>query len=473
MFAPHDPQRAGTEQDENRLIGTVIAHRYRITGVLGTGAMGAVYRADDLERGVPIAIKVLRKHLVASDEAAARFRREGLVGGKVEHPNCVAVFDFGSAEKGSFYMAMELLEGQSLGTIIDREGPLSWQRALHIARHVLRGLAHAHDESIVHRDIKPDNIFVSRCGDDPDYAKILDFGIAKLVGDTGANAITQAGITIGTPTYLSPEQATGGVLDGRSDLYSLSIVLYEMLTGRTPFAGREPLKTLLAHATEPVPWIAEVAPRVDVPREVEQLVRDGLEKRPDERIGSAAEYIVRIEGLLGVSAALDVVELHDESDVRDEAEPPRRRPVAEAPRSRAVAERPRAVAEPPRKRRRRRGALLALGAAAILAIAGAVIAMQLLARDRAAPPPTPAAMQTQAVPMSPEVTAALDALARGKTCAARRAAVKKLRTLGDARAVPALEKARSRPRRGKNTNACLRADADAAIAELSHKTPPG
>src|SRR5687768_2534038 len=174
---------------QGEMVGTVIAGSYRVIGVLGAGAMGIVYRAEDIARGTPVAIKVLHKTLGASKEAAARFRREAFVGVRMIHPNCVPVSDFGTAEDGSVYLAMDLLDGEPLGALIDRHGRLPWRRALHIARHVLRGLDYAHRESVVHRDIKPDNIFVTTRDGDRDFATLLDFGIAKLVGDAAGHAI--------------------------------------------------------------------------------------------------------------------------------------------------------------------------------------------------------------------------------------------------------------------------------------------
>ncbi|MCB9559718.1 MAG: serine/threonine protein kinase [Kofleriaceae bacterium] len=291
-------EAAAAAASGDALVGQVLEGRYRITALIGAGGMGSVYRGEHLGIGKSVAVKVLHPRLGGSAEAGARFQREAFVGGRIGHPNCVAVSDFGVAADGAFYLVMELLQGESLGELIEREGRLPWRRALHVVRHVLRGLGHAHDHGVVHRDMKPDNIFLAHTEDDPDFAKILDFGIAKLVGEGGAT-ITQAGITVGTPAYLSPEQAFGSELDGRSDLYSLSVVLYELLTGRTPFGDRDLLAMLTAHAVADVPPMAEVAPDAGVPAPVEALVRDGLAKTPAERIGSAAEYVTRIDELLG------------------------------------------------------------------------------------------------------------------------------------------------------------------------------
>ena len=413
------------DADAAELVGRTIGERYRVVGLLGKGAMGAVYSAEDRARGTPLAIKVLHKFLSSSKEAEARFAREAFVGVRLAHPNCVSVIDSGATDDGSFFLAMELLRGESLGDILEREGRLPWRRALRITRHVLRGLEHAHRESVVHRDIKPDNIFITQRGDDPDFARILDFGIAKLIGDSAQHAITQAGIAIGTPKYLSPEQAVGGTLDGRSDLYSASIVLFEMLTGVTPFGDREPLKTLMAHVSEPVPAFADIAPDAAIPPEVEALVKDGLAKLPADRIATATAYLARIDALIG----------------------------------------------PDRHRARQRRRTLAIAAVAGLAVAGVIAfaATRGGGGTTAAPTTSPGAGAAQPDPRA--VDAALDALDKGKTCADRKAAVDALRALGDPRAIPALQHARARPRRGRNTNACLTTAADDAIAALSRLMP--
>jgi serine/threonine protein kinase len=423
--------QSGTVEDQ-LASGVIVNDSYRIAGVLGTGAMGTVYRAEDVERSTPVALKVLHGFLATSKEASARFRREAFVGVRLVHPNCVPVLDFGAMPDGSFFLAMELVGGESLGDLLDRGGPLPWPRALRIARHVLRGLDHAHGDGIVHRDIKPDNIIITPHDGDPDFARILDFGIAKLV-DANSHAITRAGMSVGTPSYLSPEQAVGGVIDARCDLYSLSIVVYEMLTGKTPFGDLEPRKRLYAHAAAPVPTFAEIAPGIDIPRDVEELVRACLAKEPEARLATAAEYLERIESLLA---------------------------PAEAP----------AQAPPTRVRRRRNHVWIALGVAAAAVVAGVTLAVvrpwaSATPVATSAPPALGAPTEPAVIP--PDVRVAIDALERGKTCKARRNAVARLRALDQPSAIPFLEKARVRPVRGRNANACLTSSADAAIAHLS------
>ncbi len=279
-------------------LGTVLDGRYRIDAVLGTGGMGCVYRGEHTGIGRPVAIKVLHADLNRNREAAQRFQREAIASGRLDHPNIVGVSDFGVLESGSCYLVMEVLEGESLGTRLERERRIPWPEALAILRGVLRGLHHAHERGVVHRDIKPDNIFLAR-KDDETVVKILDFGIAKLyAGSADDPASTRAGITVGTPAYLSPEQAVGGEIKPASDIYSTSIVLYEMLTGRPPFEDEDPLAMLGAHVSRPPPPFAERAPDLDVPPEVEALIDHGLAKIAAERIGSANDYIAQIDAIL-------------------------------------------------------------------------------------------------------------------------------------------------------------------------------
>jgi serine/threonine-protein kinase len=209
--------------DSGVAIGTVLAGRYRIAGLLGSGGMGRVYRGEHTAIGKPVAVKVLHAALGRNHEAAIRFQREAVASGRLDHPNIVSVSDFGVLDDGSLYLVMEALEGEPLAKRLQREGRVPWTDAVLIMRSVLLGLRHAHDRGVVHRDIKPDNIFLANKDGDP-VVKVLDFGIAKLcAGAVDDVTATRTGITVGTPTYLSPEQAVGGAITPASDIYSTSV----------------------------------------------------------------------------------------------------------------------------------------------------------------------------------------------------------------------------------------------------------
>jgi tRNA A-37 threonylcarbamoyl transferase component Bud32 len=282
--------------------------RYRITGVLGSGGMGCVYLAEHVSIQRPLALKLLHPEVEEIAEVTKRFEREAFAIGRVDHPNCVNVSDFGKLDDGTFYMVLELLDGVLLSDLLDRQVRLDWKRVLHIGRHVLSALDYAHGAGIIHRDVKPENVILVEQDGDRDFAKILDFGIAKLHDDAKPDAdtgllthdakLTQHGVTIGTPTYIAPEQAYGQPIDGRADLYSLSIMLYEMITGVPPFDADEVGTLLRMHVSARVPTFEETASEVDVPEAVEALIRHGLQKKADDRIGSAQAYIDRIDEIM-------------------------------------------------------------------------------------------------------------------------------------------------------------------------------
>jgi hypothetical protein len=283
-------------------VGDILDSRYRITGLLGTGGMGSVYRAEHVTIRRPVAIKVLHPDFAEDPDYAKRFEREAFVTGRTDHPNCVTVSDFGPLAGGGFYLVMELVDGVLLADVLDEVDRMSPRRALHIIRHVLRGLGHAHQNGIVHRDVKPANVILLKQDNDDDFAKILDFGIAKLVDaaavhDPANNQLTRVGTTVGTPTYVAPEQAVGGVVDARSDLYSVSIMLYEMIAGRPPFQDEDTVRVLAKHLSAPVPPMKELAPDVVVSPAVEELIKKGLSKDKAERWPNAAAYIAAIDGL--------------------------------------------------------------------------------------------------------------------------------------------------------------------------------
>ena len=271
--------------------------------------MGCVYLAEHISIRRPLALKLLHPEVEGIDEINQRFEREAFAIGRVDHPNCVNVSDFGKLQDGTLYMVLELLDGVLLSDLLDRERRVSWERTLHIGRHVLSALDYAHDAGIIHRDIKPENVILVDQDGDRDFAKILDFGIAKLRDDahpddettgimTNDAKLTQHGVTIGTPTYIAPEQAYGQPIDGRADLYALSVMLYEMITGLPPFDADEVGTLLRMHVSHEVPPFEEMAPEVDVPEAVEELIRKGLAKQPNNRIPSAKAYIRRIDQII-------------------------------------------------------------------------------------------------------------------------------------------------------------------------------
>jgi serine/threonine protein kinase len=297
--APTLPAAQGTQIAR---IGDVLDSKFCITGVLGSGGMGCVYLAEHLSLRRPVALKLLHPEVEGIDEVTLRFEREAFATGRVDHPNCVNVSDFGRLEDGTLYMVLEVLDGVSLFDLIEKEGRIEWKRALHIGRHVLSALTCAHDAGIVHRDVKPENVILVHQEEDPDFAKILDFGIAKLFD--GANLpsddprLTQLGVTIGTPTYIAPEQAFGQPIDARADLYALSVMLYEMIAGVPPFEADEVLSLLSMHASAEVPPFRRVASDLRVPKSVEALICQGLEKNRADRVPTAGEYIARIDEIL-------------------------------------------------------------------------------------------------------------------------------------------------------------------------------
>lgn len=282
--------------------------RYQLKESVGKGGMGEVWIAYHPSLKRDVAVKVLKAN--TSDGAAiARFEREVQAMSELEHPNTVRIFDYGVAEDGTWYYAMELLRGKTLSQIVPSSG-LSAIRAVHLVRQACRALGEAHSRGIVHRDIKPDNVFVTEVAGERDFVKVLDFGIAKILMDATQN-LTHEGTILGTPTYMSPEQALGVDVDPRSDIYSLGSVLYFALTGGPPFADKDLSSLIIAHAsTPPIP----PSMRTDrpIPKALEDVVLRCLEKEPEERFQSAAELD---EALAASVEALG----WEEDDMRDES----------------------------------------------------------------------------------------------------------------------------------------------------------
>jgi eukaryotic-like serine/threonine-protein kinase len=260
------------------LIGTVFDGRYRIVRKLGAGGMADVYLAEDQELGRPVAIKILNDRHAADDQFIERFRREAKNAAGLSHPNIVSIYDRGTAE-GTYYIAMEFLDGRSLKEMIVGRGPAPVKTAIDYARQILAAIGFAHRNGIVHRDIKPHNVLVSPEG----RLKVTDFGIAR----SGASQMTEVGSIIGTAQYLSPEQARGSPVDQTSDLYSVGVVLYEMLTGQVPFTGDTPLEIAMKHLSAVPKPPSELRP--DVPHDLDLVVLRALAKNPEERYQTAEE----------------------------------------------------------------------------------------------------------------------------------------------------------------------------------------
>ncbi len=280
------PPTSRGDEAGDPLIGQILAERYRVTRLLGSGGMGAVYRAEHVHMRKAVALKVLHREMTAMPEVVARFEREAVAAARIEHPNVAGALDFGQLEDGAFYLVLEYIEGHSLSAALDAEGPFSPLRAVHIARQVAEALAAAHEAGVVHRDLKPDNIMLVDRDGDVDFAKVLDFGIAKLRTDEGdgQKALTQIGSVFGTPEYMSPEQAMGEPVDARSDLYALGMILYEMLVGQTAFASGELIAVLAKHMTAPPPPLPG-----HVPKAVRDLTMRLLRKEPEARVQTAQE----------------------------------------------------------------------------------------------------------------------------------------------------------------------------------------
>jgi eukaryotic-like serine/threonine-protein kinase len=295
------------------LLGTTIAGRFTILGRLGRGSMGAVYRARQEAVGRDVALKLVRQDRAHDPETKGRFEREARAISALVSPHTVTAFDFGEAEDGSWFLAMEMLEGETVGERLRRVGRLDWYDALRFTRDALRSLAEAHGKGIIHRDLKPDNLFLSRAlsnaGGEQELCKVLDFGIAKWSRDDDETKIdqleTQAGTVFGTPRYMSPEQAQGTPLDPRSDLYSLGVLLYQMLSGRAPFVDDDAVVVMARHIKDPPPRFETMKPEVKVPEAVEALVWRVLAKAPADRPDTAEQMIAELDAAEASVRALE------------------------------------------------------------------------------------------------------------------------------------------------------------------------
>ncbi|MCU1281838.1 MAG: hypothetical protein JWM53_5384, partial [bacterium] len=286
-----DPQGMKTD-----LVGQILADRYRVVRLIGEGGMGQVYEAQHVNINKRFALKLLRPEIVSNAEAVARFRQEAWSASSIGHENIIEIEDFATLPSGAVYLAMEFLDGISLAERMRQEPALSFGEALDIVLQVTSGLSAAHDKSIVHRDMKPENIFLTMKYGRP-LVKILDFGIAKVSGAEGNRSLTRTGTIFGTPHYMSPEQALGKTLDHRADIYSVGVIMYELFTGKVPFEAESFMGILTKHiTTQPTPP-REAAPEREIPVEIEAVILRALAKEAEDRYQSMADLTAELAAI--------------------------------------------------------------------------------------------------------------------------------------------------------------------------------
>ncbi|MGV3624862.1 MAG: serine/threonine-protein kinase [Archangium sp.] len=260
--------------------------------MIGEGGMGKVYKATQLALDKPVVLKVLRQALLSDERTVARFQREAKAASRLNHPNSISVLDFGQADDGAMYIAMEYVQGKDLHHILSREWPLPEARVIRVMSQVLSALADAHSAGVIHRDLKPENIMVEQRRGEADFVKVLDFGIAKIVDGTNDDgpALTRAGFVCGTPEYMSPEQARGAQLDHRSDLYAVGVILYQLTSGLLPFDSDSAVGFATKHLTEVPPPPTRRRPDARVSPAMERLIMKALAKNPDDRPQTAEQF---------------------------------------------------------------------------------------------------------------------------------------------------------------------------------------
>jgi len=284
----------------------ILDGQFQIIQKIGSGGMGSVYKAAEPKMNRMVAIKILHPRLSGRKDLASRFRREARAMSQLSHPNTVRVFLSEELDDGSLCIVMELLEGRSLNQAVRRDGPMPLDKAVPILSQVCGALQEAHVMGIVHRDLKPENIYLCNQGGLIDYPKVLDFGLAKVTEQQmrpGSLILTQEGMVFGTPEFMSPEQAQGKPLDARSDIYSLAVILFEMLTGKLPFVTQTPMEYIQKHVLEKPRTLAESAPERGYSQQLEFVVAKALAKRPEDRWQSAIEFARSLEEALAPPAS--------------------------------------------------------------------------------------------------------------------------------------------------------------------------
>ena len=337
-FCPNDGQTLRSAAPANDLVGQVVADRYHVVKKLGEGGMGQVYLAEHVKMGRRSAIKVMNPSMVHDPDAVARFNREASNASRITHPNVCAIYDFGETPDGLIYLAMEFIEGEPLTDLLERSGALPLPQAVNIFVQTAEALQAAHDLGIVHRDLKPDNIMLTRRKGGADVVKVVDFGIAKAVsGDQAGQKVTKTGLVVGTPEFMSPEQLSGDAVDGRSDLYSLALVFYRMLTGKLPFEATTVQETMIKRLTDEPAKLAEVRPDLSFPAGLQPVLDTALARTPAERYQTVAKFAADIVAVAGRPTASSLPHTHAPADTESKTQlldTPRvsdKRPPAPAP----------------------------------------------------------------------------------------------------------------------------------------------
>jgi serine/threonine-protein kinase len=283
--------------------GRVIAGNFRIERLIGQGAMGNVYKAEQLSLGKAVAVKVLHAHLMDDEKLVGRFKREAKSASKLNHPNSIQIIDSGQDKDGTLYIAMELLDGRDLAQVIRDEFPISLPRVVRMMTQVMSALDEAHAQGVIHRDLKPSNIMLIERRGERDFVKVCDFGIAKATSSDGKDddrqqMLTIQGLVCGTPEYMSPEQARAEVLDGRADLYSAAIILYQLVTGDIPFRADSPMGIVSRHLAETAIRPSERRPDLPIPKALDDLIMRGMEKDRQRRFETAVEFRAALEAIV-------------------------------------------------------------------------------------------------------------------------------------------------------------------------------
>jgi serine/threonine-protein kinase len=274
---------------DDPLLGRTLPGGYVILELVGIGGMGRVYRAEQTNLGRTVAVKIIHPHLVGEENAAARFITEARAASRLNHPNSVAVIDFGRQD-GQLYLVMEFLRGRDLARVAYEEGPLSFRRIVNVLRQTLAALGEAHHLGVIHRDLKPENIILEPMRTGGDFVKVVDFGLAKVREAEEKPSITSPGIVCGTPEYMSPEQGRGDPIDARSDLYAVGVIFFQMLTGRLPFEAESPTQVVLMHISTPPPDPRKIAPERQIPEALVNVLLMAMAKEPEHRFSDADEF---------------------------------------------------------------------------------------------------------------------------------------------------------------------------------------